>query len=1209
METSQQDIVLTEGAANPEFVSEPQISKSLGDRLKKIFDFDPRSGMEAIQHLKDFDIKKTKVEIVEKLDNFIWDKFGQNLVKNEFKKAGFENPDKGIRVVNFLRNYCEKTRYTGNEDEIVSTKYSYSDTDIEIIRGFAQACDDDLSELSLLEARLRIANEKLSSSEVSNVLEYLVFVKDKPEIEEQANIFVDSDRYTSTLYKWLLETSKMLADNPRAETIASVFSKFEGIKKLNFSYPDSRYVNPIYALSNMEENQFNQITSEANVDLAVKFFESLKSNMENYSPSMESVGDYLVAASDPILFDTIPELLKLDGKSDVNAIDLRVILNGAAATLERMPILRKMHDDGIKIAEFMTGVSVDSYKNSVDYCKKVCENYVYLRMVAVEACSDMLDVDEESRRLFVDAVHGSHFYGLNNSAYIANRIEAGRNSADWNEWRAVEGWKNGTLKSPIGSDVNVAILLLASGKRPIDEYIKDYKVTDQFKEDYLTLYKNVLAIQPEYALRVNLLNDEFFNAEQKTTIVEGFIIGLKDSGIKSDSFEQVLEILSQELSRQKVFSEEIKKSFIEAYGFPLSEEFVIKINRFREESKEEKYNALISDRKAYWRDNTKLLLPIYGAGWEVPNFDRFRSLVQNPETNHILRMVPIDTLKQLSKLIGLKEQNLYYTNFNSITWLKDNLEGNDMYCRFFRKILNEKPTVFNSVVGVFRDIPKDSCEKILSKPIYEERLLNAMTDFKNVTPTLIKYFVLEDNKDKRELFRHQVEAFRKNVNSNKPILPLGKGYVQDFIAEMICLTFPGTNLQEVKSELLLIDDYCDHLKDLTIRNEGYHGKIASTEKVAVLRNEQKPVDDGVINLLKIIFANDELVESSTEGSDLDRASQLWTRLLVDAGSTSQKELFEEHLDEVVGCARITLGDKISTFTESMFGDTSQIESKNNLLVKARELFGIYYKDNSADVIETVLRANPNKASSLIKILTPDKVSQLNRFVTPALNSEEAKQDFRDIIAKLESGPIEIETLADLLSFMTERTLHSGPAGLRKMVAAEVGKIVLRDKEGSDIDPASIIEGHVSKNAASYFAKTSAGICTAHDVELYKRPDHFHINLTNSSGIVVGNIQGYMTRHNGKPALIFRGFNPSASIYSSSNSDVLCDQMVDIVKQIAADNNIEQVYIPEQDDWHRLTNRYDAADYFSQRYYKPENEVMMKFAIRGNTPEVSKYYKI
>jgi len=69
-------------------------------------------------------------------------------------------------------------------------------------------------------------------------------------------------------------------------------------------------------------------------------------------------------------------------------------------------------------------------------------------------------------------------------------------------------------------------------------------------------------------------------------------------------------------------------------------------------------------------------------------------------------------------------------------------------------------------------------------------------------------------------------------------------------------------------------------------------------------------------------------------------------------------------------------------------------------------------------------------------------------------------------------------------------------------------------------------------------------------------------------------------------------------------------MVDMVRQIAADNNIKLVLIPHQDNWHPLTNRVGegVAEYFTSRFCKEENKVDFSFDVTSKNT-VTTFYKI
>ena len=70
-------------------------------------------------------------------------------------------------------------------------------------------------------------------------------------------------------------------------------------------------------------------------------------------------------------------------------------------------------------------------------------------------------------------------------------------------------------------------------------------------------------------------------------------------------------------------------------------------------------------------------------------------------------------------------------------------------------------------------------------------------------------------------------------------------------------------------------------------------------------------------------------------------------------------------------------------------------------------------------------------------------------------------------------------------------------------------------------------------------------------------------------------------------------------------------MVDIVKQFAADNQIADVFVAEQTQWHTLTNRVGegVADYFQRTYMKSEKEVVFPYNVSSEGASIEKMYRL
>ena len=116
--------------------------------------------------------------------------------------------------------------------------------------------------------------------------------------------------------------------------------------------------------------------------------------------------------------------------------------------------------------------------------------------------------------------------------------------------------------------------------------------------------------------------------------------------------------------------------------------------------------------------------------------------------------------------------------------------------------------------------------------------------------------------------------------------------------------------------------------------------------------------------------------------------------------------------------------------------------------------------------------------------------------------------------------------------------------------------------------------YLSKNAASFFAKSTTGICTDINRELFKREDHFHLNIFSEHlGRVVGNVQLYTFRIRNERALLIRGINPIKNYASVCLVDELLSCVIACVEDLAAENDFSLVCVAEQNGlWNSNSNR-------------------------------------
>jgi len=155
-----------------------------------------------------------------------------------------------------------------------------------------------------------------------------------------------------------------------------------------------------------------------------------------------------------------------------------------------------------------------------------------------------------------------------------------------------------------------------------------------------------------------------------------------------------------------------------------------------------------------------------------------------------------------------------------------------------------------------------------------------------------------------------------------------------------------------------------------------------------------------------------------------------------------------------------------------------------------------------------------------------------------------------------------------------------------------------------------LKAHISKNVGSFFAKASAGICTAQDVTLFEREDHFHINIVEDEQKVCGNIQAYIVEFPvGSRSLVLRGFNPNTAFLDKIDAGAFCEAVLKVAKQFQVTNGLVHVYITENlGGWHALSNREAVSQYLQRRYVKDKRERKFNLPITASN-SVSNIYEI
>jgi hypothetical protein len=116
--------------------------------------------------------------------------------------------------------------------------------------------------------------------------------------------------------------------------------------------------------------------------------------------------------------------------------------------------------------------------------------------------------------------------------------------------------------------------------------------------------------------------------------------------------------------------------------------------------------------------------------------------------------------------------------------------------------------------------------------------------------------------------------------------------------------------------------------------------------------------------------------------------------------------------------------------------------------------------------------------------------------------------------------------------------------------------------------------YLSKNAPSALAKGSVGICTAQDLDLFRRADHHHLNLVDATtGVVVGNAQLHLLTAGPARVLLIRAINASNTYLARHSARTVVEAVLVSCVELAAASGLDEVHLGEGlSFWHLNSSR-------------------------------------
>jgi len=610
------------------------------------------------------------------------------------------------------------------------------------------------------------------------------------------------------------------------------------------------------------------------------------------------------------------------------------------------------------------------------------------------------------------------------------------------------------------------------------------------------------------------------------------------------------------------------------------------IEKLKKESELPENIDIIGDQ--YWENNSLLVAYLHESGIKDFSFEEFRRVTQSRETPAFIRgqgtSGSVD--RNLSQLIVLREQ--LGVDINNITVFDANIAGilesevsDPKKANFYRRMLAEGKGSFRNLVTSIDKNNYDVSDKRLRREIEV-----AVRDLGNISPIILDIYVNANDLGRAEL-KVRIQKLGETIRKNEPILTGNESSRDiDLLAEQISIVFPGNEHGQIKALLVggRLADKVEDLAEYKIRGDGYRAVITEKQKVAVLPDDQE-IDKETIGRVSSFF-----VEQDVNSQELGKViGDIFKR-----GNNISLNDVRESLPIILA----TLPDhQVLEEIRNNYYNLENASDVDAVLGKIEEATGIFFDDNIEEAVLQNFHNDEETVNRLQEVVSKGYASLelVAREIDDPAEQLQYLQDIGELIEGVDPNNKEqemnnvqkIERIGNILKHQIRRKVIEGKGGLSEIIEGERGKLEYVETD-NEIATELSLRGYVSKNAASFFAKGTAGICTAGDVELYMRDDHFHINLFDGD-TAVGNIQVYKIEHNGKRALLFRGFNPSTKYVNKENSPRVTEGMISIVKQFAKENEITDVFLSEQlDSWHALTNRSSEGvlDYFQQRYLNP-----------------------
>ena len=674
-----------------------------------------------------------------------------------------------------------------------------------------------------------------------------------------------------------------------------------------------------------------------------------------------------------------------------------------------------------------------------------------------------------------------------------------------------------------------------------------------------------------------------------------------------------IELSSENL--KEIFAKSVKnkdKKFIKAIGVIVSDEDFMELSK---ESGQDIKDLLLSDRiKVYTfedKDNLKNITDSYIQRIKEAGKDSRNNKQQIKIISEILRDLRNnqykdeqsikDVLKQvatelpanskdlprlLKTLCEIKDDNSYYLAFRLsaqkkipekiFSYVIKKLESKQYLPKetlkhlkpenidFLKRLINEYPNQFSNTIDIVSKIENYELKE------NENDIFNALNDLKTLTPIIFDRYRKIQGKERMELV-DKVNKLKSQFFQNKPIKDVLKKEDEEIINEMTYVSYKpiGMTFKRVAELISKIEDKTEDLKGYIFPENGYDFDLLK-DQIYTLKTSEN-INFKRINELKTLFSK----EYPRNEKDTESARNCLLKI-AKAGTDLNNEEISSILSLVCNDENIRL-----------FRENYKNVDKSNTYHFLNELYeniGIYFKDSYSNYLHKFLNENTEIFGQIKNILKQEKRQNV---IKQKLGKEQSKQIELNDFEK-DDGIVGI-----LSTFISSKILQK----IRFDIKKEIKKFERTEGDKSKIEYRKKTKAYISKNVGSFFAKASAGICTAEDISLFNRKDHFHINIVEEEQFVRANIQANIIKIKGKESLLLRGINPNTDFLKDIDIQSFCEEVFEIARKFQKDNNLKNVYITEQGGWHSLSNRQQIYN-FLKKYLNKKNEKRFKFNVSG-----------